>query len=161
MNSNWMRWLRIFTQFHFKFQMPLNMKLCPSTNCTTFTLGESDVFRWNLENTTKVLGWLGGSKGLSGSLTRVLTKLDEGGSLGVAGWVFEVMAQVDPCLTKVNSFDWIIRVNEFWWKPGASQPTALKRISSRDLTIRLEKFLLTRQSYKSRRHTRLHFSMRI
>jgi hypothetical protein len=46
-------------------------KLCPLTNCTTFILGEFEVFRWNLENAAKVLGDIGGSKGLSGVLTRV------------------------------------------------------------------------------------------
>jgi hypothetical protein len=40
-----------------------------------------------------------------------LTKVDQSGSLGVVGDVFEVMAQVDRRLTKVNSFDRIIRVN--------------------------------------------------
>jgi hypothetical protein len=41
-----------------------------------------------------------------------LTKIDQSESLGVVGDVFEVMAQVDRRLTKVNTFDWIIRVNE-------------------------------------------------
>jgi hypothetical protein len=48
-------------------------------------------------------------------LTRVLTKpwplVDQGVSLGFVGDVFEVMAQVDYRLTKVNSVDRIIRVN--------------------------------------------------
>jgi hypothetical protein len=35
--------------------------------------------------------------------------------------VFEVMVQVDRRLTKVNSFDPIVRVNEPGGKPGASQ----------------------------------------
>jgi hypothetical protein len=30
-------------------------KLCPMKNCTTFVLGEIEVFRWNLENAEKVL----------------------------------------------------------------------------------------------------------
>jgi hypothetical protein len=38
--------------------------------------------------------------------------VDQGGSLGIVGDVFEVMAQVDRRLTKVNSVDRIIRVNE-------------------------------------------------
>jgi hypothetical protein len=46
-------------------------KLCPSTNCTTFILGEFEVFRWNLENLAKVLGWHRRVKCLSGVLTRV------------------------------------------------------------------------------------------
>jgi hypothetical protein len=41
--------------------------------------------------------------------------------LGVIGDVFEVMAQVDRRLTKVNSVDRIIRVNQPDRKPGASQ----------------------------------------
>jgi hypothetical protein len=36
--------------------------------------------------------------------------VDQGVSLGVVGAVFEVMAQVDRRLTKVNSVDRIIRV---------------------------------------------------
>jgi hypothetical protein len=41
-----------------------------------------------------------------------LTKVDQRGSLGFVGDAFEVMAQVDPLLTKVNTVDWIIRVKE-------------------------------------------------
>jgi hypothetical protein len=52
-------------------------KLCPSTNYTTFTFGEFEVFRWNLENAAKVLELTWMSKGFKGSLTRVLTKLDQ------------------------------------------------------------------------------------
>jgi hypothetical protein len=37
--------------------------------------------------------------------------VDQKGSLGFVGDVFEVMAQVDRCLTKVNTVDRIIRVN--------------------------------------------------
>jgi hypothetical protein len=50
-------------------------------------------------------------------------------SLGVVGDVFEVMAQVDRRLTKVNSVDRIIRVDKLGRKPGASQqhPPLLKR----------------------------------
>jgi hypothetical protein len=40
-----------------------------------------------------------------------LTKVDQKGSLGVFGDVFEVMAQVDRRLTKVNAVDLLIRVN--------------------------------------------------
>jgi hypothetical protein len=40
-----------------------------------------------------------------------LTIVDQKGSLRVIGDVFEVMAQVDRHLTKVNTVDWIIRVN--------------------------------------------------
>jgi hypothetical protein len=38
--------------------------------------------------------------------------VDQSGSLGVVDDVFEVMAQVDCRLTKVNSVDRIIKVNE-------------------------------------------------
>jgi hypothetical protein len=37
--------------------------------------------------------------------------VDQKGSLGFVGGVFEVMTQVDRRLTKVNSVDRIIRVN--------------------------------------------------
>jgi hypothetical protein len=37
--------------------------------------------------------------------------VDQKGSLGFVGDVFEVMAQVDHRLTKVNAVDRIIRVN--------------------------------------------------
>jgi hypothetical protein len=37
--------------------------------------------------------------------------VDQMGSLGFVGDVFEVMAQVDRRLTKVNAIDWVIRVN--------------------------------------------------
>jgi hypothetical protein len=40
-----------------------------------------------------------------------LTMVDQKGSLGFVGDVFEVMAQVDRRLTKVNTVDWVIRVN--------------------------------------------------
>jgi hypothetical protein len=36
--------------------------------------------------------------------------VDQSGSLGVVGNIFEVMTQVDRCLIKVNVFDRIIRV---------------------------------------------------
>jgi hypothetical protein len=39
--------------------------------------------------------------------------VDQSGSLGVVGDVFEVMAQVDRCLTEVDSVDPIIRVNDW------------------------------------------------
>jgi hypothetical protein len=52
--------------------------------------------------------------------------VDQKGSLEVIGDVFEVMAQVDRRLTKVNTVDRIIRVNKPGRKPGASQPTLLK-----------------------------------
>jgi hypothetical protein len=41
-----------------------------------------------------------------------LTKVDQKESLGVVGEVFEVIAQVDRRLTKVNAVDWVIRVNK-------------------------------------------------
>jgi hypothetical protein len=39
-----------------------------------------------------------------------LTKVDQKGSSGVVGDVFEVMAHVDRRLTKVNTVDLLIRV---------------------------------------------------
>jgi hypothetical protein len=64
-----------------------------------------------LENAAKVSAATGGSKGVKGFLSGVLTKVDQKGSLGFVGDVFEVMAQVDCRLTKVNTVDGIIRVN--------------------------------------------------
>jgi hypothetical protein len=43
--------------------------------------------------------------GLSLGFDHRLTKVDQCGSLGVVSDVFEVMAQVDRRLTKVNSID--------------------------------------------------------
>jgi hypothetical protein len=37
--------------------------------------------------------------------------VDQKVPLGIVGDVFEVMAQVDRRLTKVNTVDWVIRVN--------------------------------------------------
>jgi hypothetical protein len=76
-------------------------------------------------------------------------KVDQGwpkGSWGFVDDVFEVMAQVDRYLTKVNTVDLLIRVNNSGWKPGASQPTPLNIISSRDSTTILKQHLLMRQS---------------
>jgi hypothetical protein len=53
--------------------------------------------------------------------------VDQKGSLGFVGDVFEVMAQVDRRLTKVKVVDRFIRVNKLGRKPGASQPTPLKQ----------------------------------
>jgi hypothetical protein len=64
-----------------------------------------------------------GQRGFGLGFDQSWSKVDQGGSLGVVGDVFEVMDQVDHRLTKVNSFDPIVRVNEPRWKPGASQPT--------------------------------------
>jgi hypothetical protein len=63
-------------------------------------------------------------------------------SLGVVGDVFEVMAQVDRRLTKVNTIDLLIRVNTPAENLGRHSPPPLNRISSRDLTTRLEQNLL-------------------
>jgi hypothetical protein len=74
-----------------------------------------------------------------------LTKVDQGGSLGVVSDVFEVMAQVDHRLTKVNSFDWIIRFNNPAGNLGHHSLPPLNRISPRDSTTRLEQLLPTMQ----------------
>jgi hypothetical protein len=54
-------------------------------------------------------------KGCLRGLTRVLTKpiplVDQGVLLGIVGDVFEVMAQVDRRLTKVNTIDLLIGVD--------------------------------------------------
>jgi hypothetical protein len=63
------------------------------------------------------------------------------GSIGFVGEVFEVMTQVDLGLANVSGFDSAdsaISVNDANKKPGASQPTPLRRISSRDSITRLE-----------------------
>jgi hypothetical protein len=55
-----------------------------------------------------------GQQGFKGFLSRVLTKVnlvDPKGVIRFVGDVFEVMAQVDRHLTKVNPVDWTIRVN--------------------------------------------------
>jgi hypothetical protein len=54
------------------------------------------------------------------------------------------MAQVDSCLTKVNSFDLIVRVNEPGCKPGVSQPTPLKQ----NLVPRFDNKIRANQSNK-------------
>jgi hypothetical protein len=73
----------------------------------------------------KRFGWQWRAMGCSRGLTRVLTKpwplVDQGVSLGIVGDVFEVMAQVDHRLTKVNAVDRFVRVNKPDWKPWASQ----------------------------------------
>jgi hypothetical protein len=51
------------------------------------------------------------------------------------------MTQVDLCLTRVSRFDStdpIINVNDVNQKPGASQPTPLNRIKSRDSKLQEE-----------------------
>jgi hypothetical protein len=77
-------------------------------------------------------------------------------SLRVVRDVFEVMAQVDHRLTKVNSVDRIIRVNKPGRKPGASQPTPLKQNLDNKITAT---FFQQGKGYKGGRHTRLHFSI--
>jgi hypothetical protein len=59
--------------------------------------------------------------------------------------VFEVMAQVDRRLTKVNTVDRLIRVNNPTENLGRHSLPPLNRISSRDLTTRLEQHLLMSQ----------------
>jgi hypothetical protein len=46
-------------------------KLCPSKKWTTFILVEFEVFRWNLENATKVPEWQGVTRGLTRVQARV------------------------------------------------------------------------------------------
>jgi hypothetical protein len=62
------------------FQCHSTWKLCPSTKYTTFTLGEFEVFRWNLENAAKVLGDIEGQRVFNwlGFWPR-LTKVDQRG----------------------------------------------------------------------------------
>jgi hypothetical protein len=50
-------------------------------------------------------------KGLGLGFDHGLTKVDQKRSLGFVGDVFEVMAQVDFHLTKVNAVDLLIRLN--------------------------------------------------
>jgi hypothetical protein len=76
-------------------------------------LGEFEVFRGNLENAAKVRAATGESKGVQGiwlGFSPRFTTVDQKGSLGFVGDVFEVMAKVDRRLTKVNTVDRIIRV---------------------------------------------------
>jgi hypothetical protein len=55
---------------------------------------------------------MGCSRGLSRVLTKPCPLVDQGVSLGIVGDVFEVMAQVDRRLTKVNAVDRFVRVNK-------------------------------------------------
>jgi hypothetical protein len=55
---------------------------------------------------------MGCSRGLSRVLTKPCPLVDQGVSLGIVGDVFEVMAQVDRHLTKVNAVDRFVRVNK-------------------------------------------------
>jgi muramoyltetrapeptide carboxypeptidase LdcA involved in peptidoglycan recycling len=64
-----------------------------------------------LENAAKVPADTGGSIRSQEVLSGVLTMVDQKGSLWFVGDVFEVLAQVDRRLTKVNAVDRIIRVN--------------------------------------------------
>jgi hypothetical protein len=78
--------------------------------------------------------------------------VDQKGSLGFVGDVFEVMAQVDCRLTKVSTVDRIIRVNQPSRKPGASQPTPLKqnlvpRFDNQIRTTLSNKIRVTRWNY--------------
>jgi hypothetical protein len=66
-------------------------------------------------------------------------------SLGVVGDVFEVTAQVDHRLSKVNIVDLLIRVNTLAENLGRHSLPPLNRISSRDSASRLEKHFLMRQ----------------
>jgi hypothetical protein len=112
------------------FKCRSTWKLCPSTKHTTFTLEDCEVFRENSKNAAKVPADTGGSKRVQGVWLGFWPNLDHGwpkGSLGIVGDVFEVMAQVDRRLTKVNTVDLLIRVNNSGWKPGASQLPSLKR----------------------------------
>jgi hypothetical protein len=63
------------------------------------------------------------------------------GSIGFIGEVFEVMTLVDLGLTSAGRFDSAdsaISGNDVNQKPGASQPTPLNRISSRDSNLQEE-----------------------
>jgi hypothetical protein len=78
-------------------------------------------------------------------------------SLGFVDEVFEVMAQVNRRLTKVNTFDWVTRVNLPGRKPGPSQPTPLKQnlVPRFDNKSRLH--FLTGQGLQDEICIRLHF----
>jgi hypothetical protein len=70
--------------------------------------------------------------------------VDQKESSGFVIDVFEVMAQVDRRLIKVNTVDRIIRVNYPAENLGCHSLALLNRISSRDSTTRLEQLFLTR-----------------
>jgi hypothetical protein len=63
--------------------------------------------------------------------------VDQRVSLGIVGDVFEVMAQVDRRLTKVNTVDLPIRANTPAENLGRHSLPPLNRISTRDSTTRL------------------------
>jgi hypothetical protein len=112
-------------------------KLCPSTRWTTFIKVDFEVFRWNLENAAKVPDDIHRRQFLSGVWPCLWPRVDHGcaktwsrGSIGFIGEVFEVMTQVDRGLTNVSRFDSadsVISINDANQKPGVSQPTPLKK----------------------------------
>jgi hypothetical protein len=82
-------------------------------------LVDFEVFRWNLENATKVLKDIQGHKGLGRVWPWIWPKFDHTcvwtwsiGSLGLIGEVFQVRTQVDRDLTIVSRVDrllWLIK----------------------------------------------------
>jgi hypothetical protein len=96
-------------------------KLCPSTNWTTFIKVDFEVFRWNLENATKVPEDIHRRQGLSGVWPCLWPRVDHQGvltwsrgSIWCVGGVFEVMTQVDrlTSVCRLDSADSVISVND-------------------------------------------------
>jgi hypothetical protein len=83
--------------------------------------------------------------------------VDQGVSLGFVGDVFEVMAQVSCRLTKVNTVDRIIRVNDPDRKPGASQPTPLKQNLVPRFDNKIRATLSNKIGLQDGRHTHSYF----
>jgi hypothetical protein len=94
-------------------------------------LVDFEVFRWNLENATKVPEDIHRRQGLSGVRPCLWPRVDHKGvltwsrvSIGCVGEVFEVTTQIDLGLTSVSRFDSadsVISGNNANQKPGASQ----------------------------------------
>jgi hypothetical protein len=94
-------------------------KLCPSTNWATFILVDFEVFRWILENATKVPEDIQGHQGLSGVWPCLWPRFDYKcvltwsiGSLRLVGEVFEERTQVDRDLTTVSRVDRLLWLNK-------------------------------------------------
>jgi hypothetical protein len=78
-------------------------KLCSTKNWTTFILRDFEVFRWNLENATKVSEGVQRHRGLGRVWPCLWPRFDHKhvltwsrGSLGFISEIFEVMTQVWP-----------------------------------------------------------------
>jgi hypothetical protein len=89
--------------------MPLNMKVVSLNKLHNFYIGRflkclGEIWRTGQKFSVTQEGQ-SGFRGFWLGFDHSWTKVDQGGSLGVVGGVFEVMTQIDHRLTKVNPFD--------------------------------------------------------